>query len=554
MVIASEIIGTDKSNRNMLIAQAAIRGLVNPETREQAIEQAKRNMADIKRGLESGDYKFFVDTAQRSNLSDKQTAPMIVLKGKEGSTLASMQPAPIRSSLSGSDVHKKHLTKMSKEKFGKWAVRQINAGTVDHTKVVDWLTVNNRSSITLSETTQWFETPLLDIPISIPNEDYTYELVNHMGKKQWFVTKDGGERVPVRASFDVDALKPADTVKYVYTGAEGRISRRTGVTTVAGKPLIMFEWKGMGTKWMLDSSRYDTTQTTTQPSTNLTTTQPSTKQEREWENFIRTNIESSIETQRLLNTVIESLGQQSEDKPTANTPMALKDMGIEPTSGNVDEAMAAKPTVNRPMALRDMGTEPTSGDFNAALAVKPFVRRDGKPTKYITTIANTPVVLTKDNDKVSIEMPEVKERETTTGTIDIKDTYVYGGDGDFKFTYMKLAGSDQWLLFEGPSLNDADNRFADKYEGIMRLPSWNKIAQELKKPIVLSPPEKYFAATCELQRLADMSGNREKKIAVLKAWDRSVAFFKEYKRLEDQPEMQKVFGEYIDSEMRLLLE
>lgn len=480
LAIASEAVGTDKSNRNMLIAQAAIRGLVNPATREQAVEQVKRNMADIKRGLESGEYKFFVDTAPRSNLNEKQAAPMIILKGKEGSTLATMQPAPIRTSLVGSEVHKKYLTKMSKEKFGDWAVRQINAGTIDHTKVVDWLTVNGKSSTTLSETTQWLETPLVDIPASIPNEDYTYELVDHMGKKQWFVTKDGGERLPVRASFSVDELEPVDTVKYVYTGAEGRISRRTGVTTVAGKPLVTFEWKGMGTKWMLDSSRYDTTQPTF--------TEPTTKQEREWETFIRTNIQGSIETQRLLNMVVEALD-------------------------------------NSPKTLKDMGTEPTSGDFNAALAAKPFVKRDGIAAKYLTTIAGKPVVISKEGTKVGLEMPKVKEREVTTGLVDIKDIYVYDENQSEKLTYVRPTNSDTWSLLEGPAVGNTNI------------------------PKTGSEAERFYLYAVEFYRQAMLTNDREQQLKASRLLERSTATLGEAKRLKNEPDKLRAFEKYVKTEI-----
>lgn len=480
LAISAAVIGEDKSNRNMLIAQAAIRGLNAPATREQAIEQAKKNMVDIKRGLETGEYKFVVDTAQRSNLNDKQTAQMIVLKGKEGSTLAAMQPAPLRTSLVGSDVHKKYVSRITKENFGDWAVNQINAGTVDHTKVVDWLTVNNKSSITLSETLQWFETPIVDIPASIPNEDYTYELVDHMGKKQWFVTKDGGERLPIRSSFSVDELEPVDTVKYVYTGAEGRISRRTGVTTVAGKPLVTFEWKGMGTKWMLDSSRYDTTQPTF--------TEPTTKQEREWETFIRTNIQGSIETQRLLNMVVEALD-------------------------------------NSPKTLKDMGTEPTSGDFNAALAAKPFVKRDGIAAKYLTTIAGKPVVISKEGTKVGLEMPKVKEREVTTGLVDIKDIYVYDENQSEKLTYVRPTNSDTWSLLEGPAVGNTNI------------------------PKTGSEAERFYLYAVEFYRRVMLTGDREQQLKASRLLERSTATLGEAKRLKNEPDKLRAFEKYVKTEI-----
>lgn len=488
MAIGEAVLGDDRSNRTMLIAQAAIRGLKDPKNREDAIDQVKQNMTNIRAGLDSGEYKFFVSTA-RSNLNETQSSPVLTLRGRGGSTLATMQPAPLRKTLVGTDVHKKTLQKMTKEEFGDWAVRQINAGTVDHTKVVDWLTSNGKSSQTLSETTEWFSTPIVDIPVSIPNEDYTYELVDHMGKKQWFVTKDGGERVPVRSSFGVDELDPVDTVKYVYTGAEKGLSRRTGVTTVAGKPFVTFEWKGMGTKWMLDAGRYDTTLPAfTEP----TNTEPPTKQEREWETFIRTNIQGSIETQRMLNTVMESLGKEP------------------------------------PKVLRDMGTEPTSGDFNAALAAKPFVKRDGT-TKYITTIADKPVVISKEGTKVGLEMPNVKEREVTTGLVDMKDLFVYDGNQTTKITYVRPANSDTWSVLDGPVMGKANI------------------------PKNISEAERFYRYAVEFYRQVVSSGNREKQLEASRLLERSTAILGEAKRLKTQPEQLRAFEKYVKTEVDQLL-
>jgi hypothetical protein len=486
MAIGEAVLGDDRSNRTMLIAQAAIRGLKDPKNREDAIDQVKRNMTNIRAGLDSGEYKFFVSTG-RSNLNDKQSSPVLTLRGRGGSTLATMQPAPLRKTLVGTDVHKKTLQKMTKEEFGDWAVRQINAGTVDHTKVVDWLTANGKSSQTLSETTEWFSTPIVDIPVSIPNEDYTYELVDHMGKKQWFVTKDGGERVPVRSSFGVNELDPVDTVKYVYTGAEKGLSRRTGVTTVAGKPLVTFEWKGMGTKWQLDASRYDTTQPTfIEP----TTTEPPTKQEREWEAFIRTNIQDSIETQRLLNMVVESL----------STPV-----------------------------LKDMGTEPTSGDFNAALAAKPFVKRDGITTKYLTTIAGKPVVISKEGTKVGLEMPKTKEREVTTGLVDMKDIYVYDENQTTKLTYVRPSNSNIWVVLDGPVIGNTT------------------------VPKTGSEAERFYLYAVEFYRYVTLSGNREKQLEASRLLERSTAILGEAKRLKTQPEQLRAFEKYVKTEVDQLL-
>lgn len=528
MAIGEAVLGDDRSNRTMLIAQAAIRGLKDPKSREDAINQVKRNMTNIRAGLDSGEYKFFVSTG-RSNLNDKQSSPVLTLRGKGGSTLATMQPAPLRKSLVGTDVHKKSLQKMTKEEFGEWAVRQINAGTVDHTKVVDWLTANGKSSQTLSETTQWYSTPLMDIPVSIPNEDYTYELVNHLGKKQWFVTKDGGERVPVRANFGVDDIDPADTVKYVYTGSEGRISRRTGVTTIAGKPLVTFEWKGMGTKWMLDSSRYDTTLPTfTEPTT------PS-KQEREWETFIRTNVQNSLETQRMLNTVIESLGKDSVKPQPSEDTMSFLEAVMQIPGPNTRFPIrpetppeAPKDMETSPKVLKDMGTEPTSGDFNVALAAKPFVSR-GSTTKYLTTVANTPVVISKEGTMVRLEMPTVKEREVTTGLVDMKDVYIYDQDQTEKISYIRPANSNTWSVLSGPVLGKT----------------------EIPKNI--SEAERFFLWAVKLHRELFATKDRDKQLYASRLLDRATATLGEAKRLKSQPEQLKAFERYVRTEIDQLL-
>jgi hypothetical protein len=528
MAIGEAVLGDDRSNRTMLIAQAAIRGLKDPKSREDAINQVKRNMTNIRAGLDSGEYKFFVSTG-RSNLNDKQLSPVLTLRGKGGSTLATMQPAPLRKSLVGTDVHKKSLQKITKAEFGEWAVRQINAGTVDHTKVVDWLTANGKSSQTLSETTQWFSTPIVDIPVSIPNEDYTYELVNHLGKKQWFVTKDGGERVPVRANFGVDDIDPADTVKYVYTGSEGRISRRTGVTTVAGKPLVTFEWKGMGTKWMLDSSRYDTTLPTfTEPTT------PS-KQEREWETFIRTNVQNSLETQRMLNTVIESLGKDSVKPQPSEDTMSFLEAVMQIPGPNTRFPIrsetppeAPKDMETSPKVLKDMGTEPTSGDFNVALAAKPFVSR-GSTTKYLTTVANTPVVISKEGTMVRLEMPTVKEREVTTGLVDMKDVYIYDQDQTEKISYIRPANSNTWSVLSGPVLGKT----------------------EIPKNI--SEAERFFLWAVKLHRELFATKDRDKQLYASRLLDRATATLGEAKRLKSQPEQLKAFERYVRTEIDQLL-
>lgn len=497
MAIAEAVLGNDKSNRTMLIAQAAIRGLKSPTTQADAIDQVRRGMDVIRKGLESGEYKFFVSTDQ-SNLNEKQTSPVLTLRGREGSTLATMQPAPIRKSLLGTDVHRKTLKNITKEDFGNWAVRQINSGNVDHTKVVDWLTANGKSSITLSETTQWMSI----VPISIPNEDYTYELVDHMGTKQWFVTKDGGERTPIRSSLSVEDLKTVDKVKHIYTGAEKGLSRRTGVYSVAGKPFIAYEWKpSMGNKWMLDASKYDmTTVSETEPARSVIS-----PEEAEWENFIRTNLGGAIEANKISNMLTRALMNPADESSVGKVE-------VKPDYGLFVPGEPSQP----------------AEDLVAVEALRPFGTRDGAP-QYVTTIANRPVLVSKTSDKLGFGMPEIKERETTTGIIDIKDTYVYGGDVTTKLTYVRPSNSDMWVLLDGP------------------------VAGDVKIPDNLPPAEKLLAIAAELHRQLGPTGDRKKKLAASRLVERATATLGEAKRLKSEPEKLRAFEEYVKTEINQLL-
>lgn len=280
MAIAEAAVGDKKDNRTMLIAQAAIRDLKNPTTLADAINQVRTRMASYKSGLDSGEYKFFVTTTT-SNANKKVVSPLVTLQKKDGTPASSMQLTPLREPLKGTSAHRATFKSVSKEQFNTWAVKQINNGTINHTSVIDYLTIHNINQQTFSETMQGVITdlpfPLTTIPTSIPNEDYTYEFEEYLGKKQWYVTQDGGQRVALTSSFDTSDLQPVgkkipsmlDRVVGIFsptpdsTGitSDGIIDRKRVVTTVAGKPIVLsYSKPTLSDKWSLETTSPNVTE------------------------------------------------------------------------------------------------------------------------------------------------------------------------------------------------------------------------------------------------------------------------------------------------------
>jgi len=279
MAIAEAAVGDKKDNRTMLIAQAAIRDLKNPTTLADAINQVRTRMASYKSGLDSGEYKFFVTTTT-SNANKKVVSPLVTLQKKDGTPASSMQLTPLREPLKGTSAHRETFKSVSKEQFNTWAVKQINNGTINHTSVIDYLTIHNINQQTFSETMQVVITDipsLKAIPTSIPNEDYTYEFEEYLGKKQWYVTQDGGQRVALTSSFDTSDLQPVgkkipsmlDRVVGIFsptpdsTGitSDGIIDRKRVVTTVAGKPIVLsYSKPTLSNKWSLETTSPNVTE------------------------------------------------------------------------------------------------------------------------------------------------------------------------------------------------------------------------------------------------------------------------------------------------------
>ena len=596
MAIATEVIGGSKDNRTMLVAQAALKDLGNPKTLTEAIATAKRNMQRIQAGVDSGELKFVVGS-DISNLNKKQTATTVELRSKDN-TLASFQPSPIRKSMLGSDAHRSALKRLSKEQFSKFAVKQINDGKVNHAMVVDYLTANGISNQSLSETTQWgniipWASPMsgLPIPMSIPNEDYRYEYIDHMGKPQWFVTKDDEPRQPVSGFLSTDDLKPYRTIskpqpkapqqpketygKYVYTGAESRLSRRIGVTGIAGKPLLMYEWKGMGTNWMLDKSRYDMTI----DSTSKQTLQP---EELEFQTQWRNVVQAPTPFQQTLGEFLAPTMRPrsaKENSPQTSDGFNWSKFGnevqklIEPGGApQVEQGRQFIEDQNRRFALLGVTTE-TTAEPESRLGVRSNGLIDTKTV--LTTVAGKPIVISyskptlSDNWIMEVVEPEVEESESTNGFMDFKRVSSVVKGVAASFIYAKPTSSKNWNLIQGPMVTDLGGEviqslqqgYVDGQLFGLRLPTKNQVVKAAME--VNNAVEKYSMIAGEVWRQAQLANYihptnkhvRRQYVEAHEAYMRSLTLIAERSRIRNQPrETVKIFDDFVSREADNLVE
>jgi hypothetical protein len=577
MAIATEVIGGHKDNRTMLVAQAALKDLGNPKTLTEAIATAKRNMQRIQAGIDSGEFKFVVGT-DISNLNKKQTATTVELRNKDN-VLATFQPSPIKKSMLGSNAHRSALKRMSKEQFSKFAVGKINAGEVNHAMVVDYLTANGISNQSLRETTQWgniipWATPMsgLHIPMSIPNEDYTYEFVDHMGKSQWFVTKDGEPRQPVNGFLSTDDLKPYRTIskpqpkapqqpktsqqpketygKYVYTGAESRLSRRTGVTGIAGKPLLMYEWKGMGTPWQLDTARYgdDTSPT-------KVTLEP---QEMEFETTLRNTLQAPMPFMKTWSEFIAPHMRPKREQVTSTK--------------DASPAIQTFREWEKDQKLLGVTSE-TTEEPESRLGVRSDGLIDHKTV--LTTVAGKPIVISyskptlSDNWVMEVVEPEVEESESTNGFMDFKRVSSVVKGVAASFIYAKPTSSKNWNLIQGPMVTDLGGEviqslqqgYVDGQLFGLRLPTRNQVVKAATE--VNNAVEKYSMIAGEVWRQAQLANYihptnkhvRRQYVEAHEAYMRSLTLIAERNRIRNQPrETVKIFDDFVSREADNLVE
>jgi len=574
VAIAEAVLGGRKDNRTLLIAQAAIKDTRGAKTVQEAISLAKTNMKKYMDGLERGDFVFGVDT-EKSNINKSQLVSRVVLQQKGGSVVATFQPTPIRKSLAGTDVHRNAMKRVTKEQFGQWATRQINAGTVDHAKVVDYLTANGTTKQSLSETTQWASIGPVPIPVSIPNEDYTYEYINHLGTPQWFVTKDGEPRKPVKGFIDTTDLKPSSSERYVYTGAEKGLSRRTGVTGIAGKPLLMYEWKGMGTKWMLDKSRYDMTV----DSTSKQTLQP---EELEFQTQWRTIVQAPTPFQQTLGEFLAPMMRPrsaKEDRPQTSDGFSWSKFGnevqklVEPGGApQVEQGRQFIEDQNRRFALLGVTTETTEEPESRG-----GVRSNGliDQKTVLTTVAGKPIVISyskptlSDNWVMEVVEPEVEESESTNGFMDFKRvSSVIKGVGA-SFIYSKPISSKNWSLIQGPMVTDIggavirslEQGYAEDQPFSLTLPSTNLVAKAAAA--VSDPIEKFTMITGEILRQAQLAlkihptnkYRRQEYVRAHEAYMRSISLSAERNRIRNQPkQVIRDFENYVSKEADYFVE
>lgn len=574
VAIAEAVLGGRKDNRTLLIAQAAIKDTRGAKTVQEAISLAKTNMKKYMDGLERGDFVFGVDT-EKSNINKSQLVSRVVLQQKGGSVVATFQPTPIRKSLAGTDVHRNAMKRVTKEQFGQWGTRQINAGTVDHAKVVDYLTANGITKQSLSETTQWASIGPVPIPVSIPNEDYTYEYINHLGTPQWFVTKDGEPRKPVKGFIDTTDLKPSSSERYVYTGAEKGLSRRIGVTGIAGKPLLMYEWKGMGTKWMLDKSRYDMTV----DSTSKQTLQP---EELEFQTQWRTIVQAPTPFQQTLGEFLAPTMRPrstKEARPQTSDSFNWSKFGnevqklVEPGGApQVEQGRQFIEDQNRRFALLGVTTETTSEPESRG-----GVRSNGliDQKTVLTTVAGKPIVISyskptlSDNWVMDVIEPEVEESESTNGFMDFKRvSSVINGVGA-TFIYSKPIASKVWNLINGPMVTDLGGHVIKSlhpnYAGQellnLRLPSMNEVAKAAEP--LTNAIDKYTMITGEILRQAQLAlkihptnkYRRQEYVRAHEAYMRSISLAAERNRIRNQPkQVIRDFENYVSKESDYFVE
>lgn len=579
MAIAEAVLGGKKDNRTLLIAQAAIKDTRGAKTVQEAISLAKTNMKKYMDGLERGDFVFGVDT-EKSNINKSQLVSRVVLQQKGGSIVATFQPTPIRKSLAGTDVHRNAMKRVTKEQFGQWATRQINDGTVDHAKVVDYLTANGITKQSLSETTQWVSLgPVLGmslpIPVSIPNEDYTYEYVNHLGTPQWFVTKDGEPRKPVKGFIDTTDLKPSSSERYVYTGAEKGLSRRTGVTGIAGKPLLMYEWKGMGTNWMLDKSRYDMTV----DSTSKQTLQP---EELEFQTQWRNVVQAPTPFQQTLGEFLAPTMRPrstEEDRPQTSDGFSWSKFGnevrklVEPGGApQVEQGRQFIEDQNRRFALLGVTTE-TTAEPESRLGVRSNGLIDQKTV--LTTVAGKPIVISyskptlSDNWVMDVIEPEVEESESTNGFMDFKRVSAVIKGVGASFIYSKPISSKNWSLIQGPMVTDIggavirslEQGYAEDQLFSLTLPSTNLVAKAAAA--VSDPIEKFTMITGEILRQAQLAlkihptnkYRRQEYVRAHEAYMRSISLSAERNRIRNQPkQVIRDFENYVSKEADYFVE